>query len=512
MKPFFIPRLQKDKGFTLAEVLLTIGLLAMVMVVMTPFIRTVYTTWNVGDRKTELQQNGRVGLEMVSRFLRQAKRITGIPTSGSGDFVKLRNWEDNQTIIFYHNLPGSPYYIGNSGLIQQNDLAMRTIPDSTGVATNALLAKSLSNLRLDFKDSSAGLVISPYKVRYIDISLSLSDPQGLIPDILQTSSVALRPEVWIDKAVWVASGNNIVELSNDNWIAGFSTPACVCANTIDGSSWVADTNNNRIKKLSPAGALLVTLTGFSLPSAVSVNSVFLVNGRETVWVADTNGNRIRRIYWNGSSWTYDNITGFSQPSSVSVNPNEIVNARETCWVADTAGNRIRRIYWNGSSWTYDNITGFSTPRGVAVNTNEKVGGRSTCWVANTGANDVRKIYWRSTGKPGYIYQSLNMGKDSSPRSVSVNPTDGSCWLANSGTSSTNGNRIRKLSCPGAGSITILLTVTGFSTPYFVSSNPADGSCWIANRGNNQVVKVDAEGNEEFRISGFSSPLSVAALP
>jgi type II secretory pathway pseudopilin PulG len=503
MKPFFIPRLQKDKGFTLAEALLTIGLVAMVMVAMTPFIRTVYTTWNVGSRKTELQQNARVGLEMMSRFLRQAKRITGIPTSGSGDFVKLRNCEDNQTIIFYHNLPGSPYYIGNSGLIQQNDLVMRTIPDSTGVATNALLAKSLSNLRLDFKDSSAGLVTSPYKVRAIDISLSLSDPQGLIPDILQTSSIALRPEVWIDKGVWVASGNNIVELSNDNWISGFSTPACVCVNTIDGSSWVADTNNNRIKKLSASGALLVTLTGFSLPASVSVNSVFLVNGRETVWVADTNGNRIRRIYWNGSSWTYDNITGFSQPSSVSVNPNEIVNARETCWVADTNGNRIRRIYWSGTSWTYDNITGFSTPRGVAVNTTEKVGGRSTCWVADTGGSSVSKIYyWKS----GYTYNTLKI-KNSSPRSVSVNAADNSCWVANTST-----NNVCKLSGSGTSPIKVVLTISGFSTPYFVSANPTDGSCWIADTGNNQVVKVDAEGNEEFRISGFQSPLSVAVLP
>lgn len=528
MKQYLIRRLPQDKGFTphlrvgagftLVEALLTISILSLVMVAMVPFIRTVYTSWNVGSRKTEILQNGRVGLEMMSRYIRQAKRITGIPATGSGNFIKLRyssdNQSDNQTIIFYHNISGSPYYIGNVGLIGDNDLVMRTI-DTNGT-TDALLAKSLNNFKIDFKDSTGQVATKPYDVNSLDVYTSLTDPENIISDTIDAfSSISLRTEVRINKPVWVGSANFVTELSTDNWVEGFSNANSISVNTSTSECWVADTGNDSIKKLSTTGTVLVTLVNFSQPNSVSVNNVLLVNGRETVWVADTGNDHIRCIYWDGSNWVYDTITGgvgtarFSAPRSVSVNPYEKVNGRETCWVADTGRNRIRGVYWTGTTWAIINITGFSSPYSVSVNPNEKVNNRNTCWVADTNGNRVRKIYWTGTA---YTYRNLSMGVGSMPRSVSVNPNDGTCWVANSGRGAANGNRIRKLSSLGTNPITILFTVTGFSTPYAVWANPSDGSCWVVDTGNNQVVKLDAEGNEEFRISGFSSPLSVGGQP
>jgi len=530
MKWFFIPRLPDGKGFTLVEAIFTISILALVLVAMAPFIRTVYISWNLGDRKTELQQNARVGLEMISRSLRQAKRITGIPPSGSGNFVRFRNWADNQTIIFYHNMPTSTYYYNNTAsLIRDNDLVMRNM--TTTSVTNALLAKSLNNFRIDFRDNTQAITTRPYNVSSLDITMNLSDPQGLIPDTIDIfSTLSLRPEVRINPPVWVAAGSYVVELSNDNWITGFSSPNAVSVNSVllvNGREtvWVADTDNNRICRIYWNGSnwTFDSISGFSRPRSVSVNPNETSYDRETCWVADTNNNYIRRIYWNGSVWAYDTITGgsgnnrFSNPYCVSVNPNERVNGRATCWATDTSRNRIRRIYWNGSSWTFDTITGFSSPRSVSVNFNEIVNGRATCWVADTGGNRVRKIYWN--GATAYTYANLGMGTGSSPSSVSVNTTDGTCWVANSGTNSTNGNRVRKLSGPGTSPISILFTVTGFRQPNFVSVNPnidpasgQSGVCWVADTRNNQVVKLDSDGNEEFRISGFTNPLSVTGSP
>jgi prepilin-type N-terminal cleavage/methylation domain-containing protein len=515
MRQYFIPRSPKDKGFTLVEVLLTTAILAMILASMVPFVRTVYNSWNLGDRKTEIQQNGRVGLATMSRYLMQAKRITGIPASGSGNFVKFRDYSDTQTIIFYHNVSGSPYYIGNTGLIKNNDLVIRTI-DINGNTANALLANSLYSFNINFKDSLGQIVTKPYNVYFLEISMSLSDSQGLILDILNVfSTISVRPAVRINKLVWLAYGVNVVELSSDTSITGFSNANSISIIPSDGSCWVADTSNNHVKKISSNGAVLVDLSGISSPNAVSVNSTLLVNGKETIWVAETGGNCIRRISWNGSAWNSEIITGgtgnarFSSPSSVSVNPSEIINGKETCWVADTGRDRIRRLYWTGSAWTYDNIANFSGPRSVSANPNEIVNGKKTCWVADTVGNRVRKIYWSGSA---YTYTNLSMGTGSSPRFVSVNNTDGTCWVANAGTNASNGNRIRKLSGSGTNPITILLNATGFSTPYAVSANPTEGSCWVADTGNNQVVKLDSEGNEEFRISGFPSPLSVASAP
>lgn len=512
MQRLFIHRSPKDRGFTLVEVLLTISLLALVLVAMTPFIRTVNIAWNLGDRKTELQQNGRVGLEMISRILRQAKRITGIPATGSGDYVEVRNWQDNQTIVFYYNQPASAFYIGNTGLIKEDDLVMRTI--DAGGTNNGLLAKSLSNFTINFKNSTGGVASKSSDVSAMDISLSLVDPQGLISDVIEFfSTLSFRPQVKIDKIDWLTSGNNIFELSRDDWISGFSSPNCV-----------------------------------------SVNNVLLVNGRETVWVADTGNNRICRLYWTGLAWTYDTVTGFSSPRGVCVDPNELVNGRETCWVADTSGNRIRRIVWTGSTWSYSasggvTITGFSTPRSVSVNPSDTVNSRHTCWVADTGGNRVRKIYWNGSA---YTYLNYSTATGSAPYCVSVSPAEGACWVALSGTNAANGRRVKKLASTGTTAISLLATLTGFTTPYSVSVNlnpPRDcwvadtgndsikkfasaggsplftktgfwrpqgvsvdstsGSCWIADTNNNKIVKLDAEGNEEFRISGFSTPLSIA---
>ncbi len=509
MRRFSIPKFHEDKGYTLVEALFTIVILSLVITAMAPFVHTVYTAWNFGDRKTELQQNARVGMEMLSRILKQAKRITGIPISGSGNFIKFRNSLDDQTMILFHNVSGSPYYIGNTGLIKVNDLVMRVI-DASGAVNDALLARGLNIFTIDFKDDLGLVAVKPDKVYFMDVNMRFYDSQGLIPDTMDIfSSISLRPQVRIDKPVWVVSGNNVVGLFWDDWVAGFSSP-----------------------------------------SSVSVNNVLLVNGRETVWVADTVGDRIRRIYWTGSNWDYDTITGFKDPNSVSVNPYEAINDRETCWVADTRGNRIRRVYWTGSSWAYDSIGGFLRPNSVSVNSNEVVNGRNTCWVADTNGNRVRKIYWTGAA---YSYTNLSMGVNSSPSSVSVNTADGSCWVSNSGSSGSNGNRVRKLSGPGTSAPVVLFTVRGFSAPNFVSVDntngncwvadtgnnrikrvssagtvtlnitgfnadqsvwavPTDGSCWVGDTNNNQVVKLDSAGTEEFRISGFQSPISVGASP
>jgi len=492
MKPFFIPRLPEDKaftlplraraGYTLVEALLTISILGLVMVAMIPFIRTVHTAWNLGDRKTELQQNARVGLEMMSRFIRQAKRITGIPSSGSGNFVKFRTGqvvnniflEDAQTIIFYHNIPGSAYYIGNVGLIKVNDLVMRTI-DISGTVNNALLAKSLTNFKIDYKDAQGGVASEPYRVNSLDISMSLSDPQGLIPDQLNIfSTVSIRPAVRINRPVWASAGNYVAELFTDNWITGFSSAASISVNPSTGECWVADTNNNRVKKLSSSGSVSVNVSGFSQPASVSGNPT-----TGECWVADTNNNRIKKLSSSGA--VVLNLRGFSRPNSVSVNP-----TTGECWVADTNNNRIKKLSSSGSVSV--NVSGFSRPASVSVNPTT-----GECWVADTNNNRIKKL-----SASGAV--SVNLTGFRRPQAVSVNPTTRECWVAD-----TNNNRVKKLSSGGS----LLVNVTGFSSPRSVSVNSSDGSSWVADNGNNQIVKLDSEGNEEFRISGFQLPLSVA---
>jgi len=299
-----------------------------------------------------------------------------------------------------------------------------------------------------------------------------------------------------------------MEIANDILVGGFNVSTdsgdCLSVNRIDGSCWVADQNNGRVKKISLSGVILENLDStFRKPVGIAVNSTLLYNGKETVWVSDVGRDRVYRIYWTGSDWAIEQVGSFTNPYAVSVNPNEVVNGRETCWVADAGNKRVRRIYWTGHSWTYDTIAGFRNPRDVSVNTNETINGRNTCWVADIGDDTVKKIYWQPSS---YRVISLSMGRKTNPRSVSVNTTDGTCWVANSGSNSS----LVKVS---ADARTILFRdTTNFSTPYSVSVNPNDGTCWIADYGNDEVVRVNADGGEEFRIPGFAGPVAVSVRP
>jgi len=83
-------------------------------------------------------------------------------------------------------------------------------------------------------------------------------------------------------------------------------------------------------------------------------------------------------------------------------------------------------------------------------------------------------------------------------SVSVNPTDGSCWAA-------TGSSVMHLAADG----TTLSQTNSFWVPQCVSVNSAPpgpdpglgGSCWVADYGNSQVVHLSAAGTELWRGGG-----------
>ena len=161
-----------------------------------------------------------------------------------------------------------------------------------------------------------------------------------------------------------------------------------------GNVYVADYNNNRIRKVSPTG-VVTTLAGtnnsypdifadgtgaaakFNGPSGVAVDS----NG--IIYVADAGNHRIRKVTsagvvttlaGSGSSGFLDGAPGtakFSYPSGVAV------DASGNVYVADEFNDRIRKVTPTGVVTTLAGTSGgfadgpgatarFTSPRGVAV--------------------------------------------------------------------------------------------------------------------------------------------------
>ncbi|GHV72835.1 hypothetical protein AGMMS49940_01370 [Spirochaetia bacterium] len=178
-----------------------------------------------------------------------------------------------------------------------------------------------------------------------------------------------------------------------------------------GNVYVADTSNQRIRKISPSGAV-TTLAGgvpygyadgtgtearFYYPKGVAVDNA------GNVYVADSYNHRIRKISPSGAvttlaggvSYGYADGTGtearFYYPEGVAVD-----NAGNV-YVADTSNQRIRKISPSGAVTTlaggvpygYADGTGtearFSYPRGVAVDNAGNV------YVADTNNHSIRKI-------------------------------------------------------------------------------------------------------------------------
>ena len=60
--------------------------------------------------------------------------------------------------------------------------------------------------------------------------------------------------------------------------------------------------------------------------------------------------------------------------------------------------------------------------------------------------------------------------------------------------------------------TVLSQSNGFWYPQSVSVDPADGSCWVADRNNEQLVHLDADGTEVLRLNEFDMFWSVSVDP
>jgi DNA-binding beta-propeller fold protein YncE len=118
--------------------------------------------------------------------------------------------------------------------------------------------------------------------------------------------------------------------------------------------------------------------------------------------------------------------------------------------------------------------GFSHPQSVSVNPTD-----GSCWVGDGG--DV--VHLSEDGP-----ELWRGGKFSYPASVSVNSTGGSCWVADWG-------GVMYLAADG----TEVWRSGDFTLPESVSANPADGSCWVADGGGDRVVHLAEDGTELLRV-------------
>jgi uncharacterized protein (TIGR03437 family) len=135
-------------------------------------------------------------------------------------------------------------------------------------------------------------------------------------------------------------------------------PAGIAVDSV-GNWYIADTGNNRIRKITPGG-IIDTIAGTGVPGSQGDNGFAVVaqlNGPRgvavdsqlNIYVADTGNNEIRKITPAGTITTLS--AQFNDPEYVAVGPDG------TLYIADAGDNRVVELTPNGTSSILTQVLG-----------------------------------------------------------------------------------------------------------------------------------------------------------
>jgi sugar lactone lactonase YvrE len=302
-------------------------------------------------------------------------------------------------------------------------------------------------------------------------SASFTSPSGLVFDssgnlfVADPWSLRIRRISPSGVVSTFAGSGNFGYADGIGTAAVFNIPHSIA---IDGSGnfYVSERDNNRIRKIT-ANATVTTLAGSGSAAFADGNGTsasfnqpygMAVDSFGNVYVADTNNNRIRKITPSGNVTTFagSGTAGFADGSGVSANfsaPGGLaIDQSGNLYVADTGNHRIRKISSSGVVTTFagSGSLGSLDATGTAASFNQPLGlaidNFGNLYVGDWNSNKVRQINPNGvvitiagSGTLGYLD---GLGRNSNfnhPAGIAVD-TNGNVFVAD-----FNNYRIRKIS-------------------------------------------------------------------
>src|SRR3984885_7279017 len=127
-----------------------------------------------------------------------------------------------------------------------------------------------------------------------------------------------------------------------------------------GNWYIADTANNRIRRVTPKG-VISTVAGTGDPAKLSWPRAVAIDSSSNLYVADTGNNMVRKITPAGVSTSID--SQLNNPVSVAI------DTKGSVYIADSGNNRIVRVTASGTASAFAKI---DSPLAVAVDASGNV--------------------------------------------------------------------------------------------------------------------------------------------
>jgi len=308
--------------------------------------------------------------------------------------------------------------------------------------------------------------------------------------------------------------------SEDNGLATLAKLNYPTGTAVDnsGNLYIADSSNNRIRKVATNGSIITTVAGtvigYSGDSGAATSAKMdwpngvAIDSSGNLYIADTSNHRIRKVDATSKIITTvagTSTRGYSGDNGVATNAQlnyptgMAVDSSGYLYIADSSNNRIRKVATNGSIITtvagtvigYSGDSGAATsakmdwPNGVAIDSSGNL------YIADTSNNRIRKVTvsdgtistvaGTSTGGYSGDNGAATSAKLNQPYGVAVD-SSGNLYIAD-----TKNHRIRKVDATSK----IITTVAGTSTGGYSGDN---GAATSAKLNSPQGVAVDSSDN------------------
>ena len=268
-----------------------------------------------------------------------------------------------------------------------------------------------------------------------------------------------------------------------------------------GNLYIADTNNNVVRKVTGSGSIATVAgngdSGYAGDGGTATSATLrqprgvAVDAAGNVYIADTNNNAIRKVSPNGTITTLATGVNLYNPGGIAV------DGAGNLFIADTGNSLIRKMATDGTVSTVAGNGGYGpggdggpaasaqleSPTAVAVDASGNI------YIADTNSGVVRKVT-----RDGRI-ATLGGSTMKQPRSVAVD-TAGNVYV------STQNNMVRRVTPAGVASTVAGNAFGGYSGDGGNASDAelsapgglaldASGNLYIADTGNSVVRRVHA---------------------